>query len=85
MAGPESPYHIKPQKCLYVEQAPGSKIHLKTLHMVLWKLQKHFNPAIIQSKLPLVVYSLVMPAGLLNGCLLKGQPNFKSKMFLVIL
>ena len=35
----------------YVGQTTCSKIHLKTLQMVLWELQKHFNPAIIQSTL----------------------------------
>ena len=76
MACPGSPCHIKPQKCCYNVQITCSKIHLKTLQMLLQKLRKKFIPAIIQSILPLVVYSLVMPAGVLIGCLLKRSTKF---------
>ena len=51
----------------YAGQMTCSKSHLKTLQIVLQKLRKYFNPTIIRSILPLVVYSLVMPAGLLIG------------------
>ena len=78
-------YQASKMSSFYVEQITCSKIHLKTLQMVLQKLRKHFYPNIIQSILALMVYSLVMPAGLLTGCLLKRSLHFSSKMFQVIL
>ena len=67
--GPRISYQASKMSLFYVGQMTCSKIHMKTLQMVLQKLRNHFNPAIIQSILPLVAYSLVMPAGLLIGCL----------------
>ena len=57
-----------------------SKIHLKIMQMALQKLHENFIPNIIQSIWPLVAYSLVMPAGLFIGCLLKRPTNFTTKM-----
>ena len=73
-------YQASKMLLFYVGQITCSKIHLKTLQIESQKLCKPFNPAIIQSILPLVVYSLVMPACLLIRCLLKrssgkGKPK----------
>ena len=67
MAGPESPCHIKPQKCRYF-------MSYFIYYNLFQDSPENIADGIVeiaqtfQSILPLVVYSLVMPAGLLIGC-----------------
>ena len=69
-------YQASKMLLFYVGQITCSKIHLKTLQMDSQKLSEHFNPTIIRSILPLVVYSVVMSANLLIGCLSKRSTKF---------